>query len=53
MTSNPERGSTQRCPHCGIGEANQHTLSESAVCDGVKNGHIDPSTVKNGKITKR
>lgn len=37
----PQRGSSDACRTCGIAEANQHTLGESAKCDGIRNGFLD------------
>ncbi len=40
MTNKPERGSNKPCPICTVRERNQHTIRESAVCDGIKNGYL-------------
>lgn len=37
----PQRGSDHPCRTCGIATANQHTLGESAKCDGIRNGFLD------------
>lgn len=40
----PQQGvSKGGCPTCGVTPRNQHTLGESALCDGIRNGHLDRS----------
>jgi len=36
----PETGSTETCPYCSLKPANGHSISQSAQCDGIKNGSI-------------
>lgn len=38
--STPQTGSSNRCPHCGIAKANEHSLAQSAKCDGIKSGKV-------------
>lgn len=37
----PERGKSTPCERCGVAAANQHTIRQSAICDGIKNGKIE------------
>lgn len=41
MTNEPERGKTDTCPDCGVAQANQHSIGQSAICDGIRNGYVD------------
>lgn len=41
MTNVPEKGKTDTCPNCGVAQANQHSISQSAICDGIRNGYIE------------
>lgn len=37
---------TKSCPYCGLAQADQHSLRESGICDGIKRGKIDPAIGK-------
>lgn len=41
MTNIPERGSQNPCPDCGVPVKNEHSLRQSAICDGIRNNKIN------------
>lgn len=41
-----ETGNKEQCEVCGAKQANQHTLSQSAACDGIKNGYLSQAVGK-------
>lgn len=40
MNNTPEVGSDRTCPHCALKQRNQHSLGQSAECDGIRTGKI-------------
>lgn len=42
-------GKTTPCETCGIAVANQHSIRESAKCDGIRNGYLNKDGSQTGK----
>lgn len=37
------------CPVCGIAQKDQHSLRESALCDGIRKGYLSKDAQKTAK----
>lgn len=41
----PDRGPDGPCPYCHIPVANEHSIHQSGICDGIRTGKIKKDSI--------